>query len=130
MTITANLMGSGCPGPLARAIIGGWATTEVGAGTTQATATLLSRGANHYIATAANNSGVILPPGTTATDKLSSGDIMVIFNADVNTLLLYPPLGGKINVGTTNASISIATLTGVEANCIDGLNFYVSGPTT
>lgn len=130
MTITSNLMGTGAPAALARAIVGGWTTTEVGAGTTQATATLLSRSSNHYIATAANNSGVVLPPGTTATDKLQPGDVMVIFNADVNTLLLYPPLGGKINNGSVNASVSIATVTGVEANCIDGLNFYVAGPST
>lgn len=131
MPIKAHITGLGTAPATAAAIVGGVNTGTSGAGTTAAGAALLPLAGTHYIATAANNSGVILPPGNGSGDGLSAGDSMLIFNADANALLIYPPTGGKLNNGTaTTGTVSIATHTSVRATCIDNLNFIVEGPST
>jgi len=131
MPFKAHLMGSGVSSGAAGAILGGVNTASIGAGTTAAGATLLPFSSTHIIGTAANNSGVILPPGNGTGDSMQPNDSMIIYNGDVNTLLLYPPKGGTLNGGTvTTGTVSIATLTSVTATSIDGLKFVVSGPTT
>lgn len=119
MTIKSKLTGVGMAPALAQNVVGTVATAEAGAGTVSTNATTLSMDDTHIISTAANNSGVILPTG------MSAGDSMVIANYSANTLLLYPPAGGKLNNGSANASVSIATLKNVEAICIDGTSFTV-----
>jgi len=131
MTIKSNVMGGGTPALAASAIVGGMNTASVGAGTTRTDATLLPLVSNHWIGTAANNSGVILPPGNGSGDSLQPGDYMRIYNADSNTLLLYPPPLGTLNNGTASTgTVSIPTHTSVEAVCITPTTFWVSGPTT
>lgn len=131
MSIKAHLTALGTPASLAASIVGGVNTTTVGAGTTAAGATLLPFSGNVWIKTAANNSGVILPPGNGTGDGLSAGDYITIYNGDSNTLLLYPPTGGTLNGGTaTTGTVSIPTKTSVDATCLDSLNFIVKGPTT
>lgn len=131
MSIKAHLMGSGASAGLANAAVGGVNTGTSGAGTTHSDAKLLPLASVHWIGTAANNSGVILPPGNGSGDSMAAGDYCTIYNADGNTLLLYPPLGGTLNSGTaTTGTVSIATHTSVTAISKDGLNFIVSGPTT
>ena len=62
---------------------------------------------------------------------MQPGDSMVIFNGDANTLLLYPPAGGQLNLGTASTgTVSIATKTSVRATSVDGLKFIVEGPNT
>ena len=131
MTIKAHCTGLGVPAATASAIVGGVITTLAGAGTTHSDATLLTLASNHIISTAANNSGVILPPGNGSGDSMAPGDYMTIYNGSANTLLLYPPLGGSLNGGTvTTGTVSIATKTSVQAMSIDGLLFTVAGPNT
>ena len=47
--------------------------------------------------TAASNSGARLPSTSLP------GDDFTISNLDSNTMLVYPPVGGKINAGSANA---------------------------
>ena len=131
MSIKAHVMGSGTSAGAANAIVGGVNSASVGAGTTHADFTLLPLASVHWIKTAANNSGVGLPPGNGTTDGMSAGDYCTIYNGDSNTLLLYPPAGGALNDGVaTTGTVSIATKTSVTAISLDGLKFIVSGPTT
>lgn len=131
MTIKQHAMGSGVSAAAAGAVIGGVNSTIAGAGTVSTNATLIPITSFVWVKTAANNSGVILAPGNGTGDSLSAGDYTHIYNGDANTLLLYPPAGGMLNNGTaTTGTVSIATHTGVTAYSLDGLNFWVSGPTT
>jgi hypothetical protein len=131
MSIKQHLMGSGASAGLASAAVGGVNSGTSGAGTTRTDAALLPIASVHWIKTAANNSGVILPPGNGSGDSLAAGDYMTIYNGDSNTLLLYPPAGGNLNDGTTSTgTVSIATHTSVTAISLNGLKFIVSGPTT
>lgn len=131
MTFRQHVMGLGNSAGSAAAIVGGVNSTSVGAGTTAADATLLPLSSFAWIKTAANNSGVMLPPGRGSGDGMQPGDYMHIYNDDSNTLLLYPPTGGKLNGGTVSTgTVSIATKTSVTATSLDGLQFAVSGPTT
>ncbi len=132
MAIKSKLTGLGCAAELASNIAGKVNTTLAGAGTSSTDATLLTRADMFIISTAANNSGVILAPGNgTASFEYSEGDEVIVANYDANTLLLYPPAGGKLNNGTaTTGTVSIATHTSVLCKCIDRLNFVVMGPLT
>lgn len=131
MTFKAHLTGTGSSAANAASAVGGVISTQAGAGTTRTDATLLQMASFQWIKTAANNSGVILPPGNGTGDSFAAGDYMHIYNGDTNTLLLYPPTGGKLNDGTASTgTVSIATHTTVTAYSLDGLNFAVSGPTT
>lgn len=131
MTIKRNAMGSGVSAAAARALVGGVNTTTAAAGTTHLDATLLPLDSHFWVTTGANNSGLILPPGNGSGDIMAAGDSCIIYNGTSNTLLLYPPLGGKINDGTaTTGTLSMPTHTSTEAVSLDGTNFAVSGPTT
>jgi hypothetical protein len=124
-------MGSGMSAAAASSAVGGVNTAIAGAGTTRTDATLLPLTSVISVNTAANNSGVILPPGNGTGDGMAAGDYMVIYNGDSNTLLLYPPTGGSLNNGTVSTgTVSIPTHTSVTAYSVDGLKFIVSGPTT
>ena len=131
MTIRQHCMGAGLSSLAAGAAVGGVISTQAGAGTDHTNFTTLQLGAVQWIKTAANNSGVGLPPGNGSGDGMQPGDGMLIYNDDSNTLLLYPPAGGKLNGGTaTTGTVSIPTKTSVTAVSLDGLKFIVSGPTT
>lgn len=131
MTIKDNIIGSGVSPQATSALVGGVNNDSVGAGTTSADATLLPLVTNHNIRTAANNSGVILPPGNGSGRGMQPGDQMRIYNGDSNTLLLYPPPGCKLNDGTaTTGTVSCATHTSLEVTCLTSTLFAVSGPST
>ncbi len=131
MTIKRNITGLGTAPQTAAAIVGNVSTSAAGAGTVSTDATLLPMVSNHWVTVAANNSGVILPPGNGSGDNMIAGDNMSIYNDSANTLLLYPPAGGQLNGGTTTTgTVSIATKTSVTATSLNGLAFMVSGPTT
>ena len=70
--------------------------------------------------TAASNSGARLPSTSTA------GDVFFIANQGSNTMLVYPPSGGKINNGTADASVNLTTKKCGLWVSIDGTN-YVGG---
>lgn len=100
MTITSNLMGTGLSGIAAQQITGIVADALTATGTTQATAFLLSSDLSVF-ATVASGTGCRLRDG-------GENDQYTIVNDGANALLIYPPLGGTINGGAVNASISLA----------------------
>jgi hypothetical protein len=126
MTIKSNATGTGTSAAAAGALIGGVSNgVTAGAGSSsQANAALLPRVSNHVITTGASNSGVILPPGTTSTDALAAGDWMSVANYTGNTIIVYPPTGGKLNNGSTNAGLSLTNGKTADFTCIDGTGFF------
>lgn len=131
MPILANLIGLGTPAFAAAQMCGPVSTTAAGAGTTNADATLLPLVDTHFVSTAANNSGVILPPGNGTGAGLQVSDSMFIYNDSANTLLLYAPPLGQLNGQTvTSGSVSIPTKTSVLVKMLSSTKYAVSGPTT
>lgn len=123
--IKSKLTGTGISSFTALQLAGTVNTAEAGAGTTNADATVLDMSDVHYIGTAANNSGVKVNP------NLSAGDSFLIFNADANTLLLYPVSTGKLNNGTaTTGTVSCATKTNLRVTMVNSVDSLVEGPST
>lgn len=121
MSQVLRLTGLGMQAQLARNVIGVPATGLTATGSSsQANSYAITEDVSVFT-TAANNSGARLPATCTP------GDTFVIFNGDGNTLLVYPPVGGKMNLGTLNSSVSLATVTAGIYICTDGLNF-IGGP--
>lgn len=117
MSIKAKLTGSGTA-PLAALNITGTVTTSLtSTGSTQATALLITDDIN-VVTTTASSTGVRLFEG------LSAGDRQEVVNYGANALAVYPPVGGKINNGTLNASVSLAANKAGRFTCIDSLNFF------
>ena len=105
MPTQANLMGSGCPALQAQASVGVVKGSLTAAGNSQGTALALPSDFN-VVTTAAASSGVILP----ATGvNVQLGDTIIVVNHGANTLTVYPPVGGTISTGATNAGLSVAT---------------------
>jgi hypothetical protein len=98
MTLASELMARGVPAGAAELI--GQDTAATGL-----TATGSSSQANAYaisskfsiFSTVAANSGAILPARGRA----------IVVNGGANSLSLYPPVGGNINGGSTNAAIAV-----------------------
>jgi len=90
------------PRPTALAMLADLETGVTAAGSTQATARLLTA-ANTVVSTAAAGTGVIIPA------SLELGDVTTVTNLGANALLVYPPIGGVIQTGATNAGFSVAT---------------------
>lgn len=76
------------------------ASALTAAGTTQATALALTA-QESILTTVASGSGARLP-------FLGIGVEVVVRNRGANALLVYPPTGGSIESGATNASVSVA----------------------
>lgn len=91
---------SGVSALTASGIVGDITTGIAAAGTTQATATVLTTDLN-YITTCAAGAGVILPVG-----ELSK--TATIFNNGANTLAVYPPVGGVLGSLATNIACFVA----------------------
>lgn len=125
MTIKRNAMGAGTPAGQASSVIGSIVDNFVATGTTQANAALLSLASNTFVVTGAGNTGVILPPGNGTGDQLSAGDWVRIYNYTGNSILVYPPVGGKLANGTANASITLANTKGAAFLNRNGLDFGV-----
>lgn len=84
--------------------IGELYTTGISAaGTTQATATLLSSPINN-VTTVASGSGVILP-------FVAPGYEILVFNSGANSVKVYPSTGSQLNVLGTNNGALLATNT-------------------
>lgn len=88
------------------------------AGSTQANAVLLGDDINVFTTTGAST-GCILP----STLVASGGDKITVINYGANALSVYPPTGGKINNGTTNAAVSLAANKSGIFISIDGTNY-------
>lgn len=98
MSLISELMSAGLQARAAALIGQDAAVTGLsGAGTSsQANATVITSRFSVF-STVAANSGAILP----------ERGVVFIVNSGANPLLVYPPVGGNINNGSTNASFSV-----------------------
>jgi hypothetical protein len=119
MPLAARMLVSGLSAVQCQAIQGIAANNLTAAGTTQANALPLPADICKFTTVAAG-SGAILP----ACNPADSGSI---FNGGASALLLYPPVGGKINGLGTNAGYSIAAATPYcDWYCVDPLTYIAS----
>ena len=82
-------------------------------GSTQSTAFHLTNNTWHEFTSVPIGSGAILPAGMAPSE-------IRVFNNSANPLLVYPPMGGTINAGTANLSVSLAAG--------NGLTYWASSP--
>ncbi len=71
------------------------------AGASQATALLIPGGVTQFATVGTGTGGILPAPG-------GVGQLLVVTNNGANALLVYPPVGGKINNGTVNVGLSVA----------------------
>lgn len=102
----------------ALAVLGSLSSAVSAAGTTQATATLLTA-ANNIVTTVAVGSGVRLP----LTPTVSANDRLHVANHGANTLAVYPSTGGKFGTSTAGVPALIAPGKCCDFFCIDGTNW-------
>ena len=93
----------------------------VAAGSTQATATALTRPINN-ITTVPASSGVILPVAT-------PGMRVMIRNATITTVRVYPNSGAQINTLGTNVQLSLETLANIEFVAFSTTQWYTVNAT-
>src|SRR6478609_6592597 len=105
MPTQANLLGSGCPALQCRASLGFPSTGLTAAGSTQGTALVLPSDFN-VVTTTAASTGVILPA---VSSQIQVTDTIIVVNHGANALTVYPPVGGKVQVGAANAGLSVAS---------------------
>lgn len=116
MTTARNLMGSGNPSLTTQAILGFVTSPATAAGTTQANALLLPSDTVNF-GTVASGAGAILPAAA------NPGDTYWVTNSGANALLVYPPTGGTVGGGATNAGFSVAATKSVMIRAITALTF-------
>lgn len=80
-------------------------------GATQATAYPIGAVRSRFGVVAAST-GAVLPTG-------APGDEYTVANFGANSLTVYPPLGGTINGGATNAGVAVAAAANVLLICMD-----------
>ena len=99
----------------------GGVTTGIVAGTTQtsAGATALTTKTNIVATVGTTNDGVRLP-------LAPQNDEIMVYIAGANTAKIYPPTGGTINGGGTDAAVTLATTKAAKFVCTsaDGLTWY------
>ena len=91
------------------------------AGTTQGTATALTKEIN-VVNAVASGSGVILPDAV-------AGMVLIINNTSANTLAVYPTSGGIINSGLTNAAYSHVSGASLQYYATSSAQWYTVGAT-
>lgn len=117
--IKANLVGAKMPAAFASAIAGYNSSGLTATGSTsQANSYAIGAEITQFATTAANT-GARLP------SNASTGDSFLVVNFGASTLLLYPPSGGKLNNGSADASVNVATTKSALCFCLDNLNFVV-----
>lgn len=96
--------------------------TLAAAGTTQATGTLI--GANVSVITGASGANGVTLRQIKGNNPYTG---TVYSNAASNALLVYPPVGGNFNNGTTNAAFSCTAQIPYTFTCIsrDGLSWII-----
>lgn len=100
MSTVLDLMGSSMPGPLANRL-GNTPLTQAGATTANTTATLI-QGHVTNATTASSQTAFIF------NSAVSLGAPFWFFNSSATTALVFPPVGGNFNGGSTDASFSVA----------------------
>ncbi len=92
------------------------ATGVAAAGTTQGTATALTRQLNE-VTTVAASSGVVLP-------SPEAGEVLTVINAGANALNVYPASGHSINALAVNAAFSLAVGKAVRLVSVSASKWY------
>lgn len=114
MPTKGKLVHTGMWGETAQnAVAGDFLNTQTAAGTTQATALVLSAD-NTIITTTASGTGALL--------RVAYGTQFVA-NAGANTLVVYPPVGGTINGLSANTGINVPTTKSAVFMSSDSANF-------
>lgn len=122
MPTQANLLGSGCPSLQCQASLGIPSVNLTATGSTQGTALVLPTDFN-VITTAAASTGVILPICGTTGLQIQVPDTIIVVNHGASTVTVYPPVGGKVANGATNAGLALpATKTGTYT-CVGALQY-------
>lgn len=119
MALSARMVTAGFSAIQAQATQGIPANNLTATGTTQGNAFPLPADVCKFTTVAAGT-GTILP-------ACNGGDSGTLYNGGANALLIYPPVGGKINGLGTNAGYSVATATpAVDWYCVDPLTYIMS----
>jgi hypothetical protein len=112
-----KVFGSGMPGLTVQAMCQDSADALTATGTNQATAYEVTT-AKALFSTVTSGTGCRLSPQATA------GDSQVLFNAGANPLLVYPPVGAKVNSLPTNGGVILARNTGCEFHCMSTTQWF------
>jgi len=99
MTTTVNLTGSGTPGLTADAITGFVTIGQTATGASQG-ALAMPTDVNVYSTSTAAN-------GPTLPSTAQSGDSYFVANNTANSMNVWPPVGGKIGSGSTDAALAV-----------------------
>lgn len=102
MPTQSNLMGAGCPALQAQASVGLVSASLTASGASQGAQTLPSD-FNIYT-TSTLNTGPTLPA---ASSQCNVADNFIIVNHSANNMSVWPPTGGKIGTGSTNAALTL-----------------------
>ena len=92
------------------------------AGSTQGTATALTKEINVVSTVSSGANGVVLPTA-------SAGIVLIINNTSANTLSVYPATGGAVNSGSTNAAYSHVSGASIQYYATSGTQWYTVGAT-
>ena len=119
MTQKAKLKNGGVSRKTANAILGTVTTGLTATGNASQTGGLYVTDDINVITTAgATTNSITLP------NYLGAGESITVCNYTTGqTLNIYPPVGGKIRGGATNAAITLASPGTATLICIDNLNF-------
>lgn len=85
-------------------------------GSSQTTAFPLLASADNIFGTVAASTGAILP-------VVAPPDEVGVWNGGASTLTIYPPVGGTINGGSVNSSVSLTAGSGVTFTAVDALTW-------
>lgn len=119
MSQSNRMLSAGLSAVQCQAIQGSSVNNLTATGNSQATALLLPADICKFTTVAAST-GAIIPP-------CNGADSGSVFNGGANALLLFPPVGGKINGLGTNAGYSIAAATPYcDWYCVDPLTYIAS----
>ena len=92
------------------------------AGSTQGTATALTKEINVVSTVSSGANGVVLPAAV-------AGMVLIINNTSANTLNVYPATGAAINSGSANAAYSHSSAASIQYYATSGTQWYTVGAT-
>lgn len=105
MPTQGNLLGANCPPLQAQAFVGLFTNSLTATGSSQGTALAIPSDFVVFTTVAASTGGIL--PASTG-NVAQPGDTYIVVNHGANALSVYPPNGGKIANGSTNAAFSVA----------------------
>lgn len=104
MALSTNLVGVGIAPEAARRLGEGTILAVTAAGTTTADATVLSAQTKVANMTASGSDGIRF------NTNMPLNELHYIYNSSGSTGKFYPPTGGNLNGGSTDAGVSLTTL--------------------